>query len=115
VAPPTTVPETIPADTTTTTIAGETGEIDGVEVAVGLPPVPPIPPPTEVGTVDGVEVAVGAPPVPPTATTVAARRQNVVVPSGQQRDVTARLDAVVAATQLIESMQTIDILLDAWA
>jgi hypothetical protein len=42
-------------------MAGETGEIDGVIVAVGLPPVPPI----------SVVVAVDEPPVPPTSVVVA--------------------------------------------
>lgn len=117
------VTETLPADTTTTTLPAETGEIDGVEVAVGLPPVPPIAAPTEVGTVDGVEVAVGTPPLPPTATTVAASPsgQRVEAPSRETREnntvsvATSRVDAVVAATQLMESMQTIDVLLDAWS
>ena len=118
-----TVTETLPADTTTTTLPVETGEIDGVEVAVGLPPVPPVTAPTEVGTVDGVEVAVGTPPLPPTATTVAASPsgQRVEAPSRETRQrsavsvATSRVDAVVAATQLMESMQTIDVLLDAWS
>ena len=117
------VTETLPADTTTTTLPAETGEIDGVEVAVGLPPVPPVAAPTEVGTVDGVEVAVGTPPLPPTATTVAASPsgQRVEAPSRETRQritvsvATSRVDAVVAATQLMESMQTIDVLLDAWS
>jgi hypothetical protein len=120
VAPSTTAPETLPADTTSTTstststtIPEETGEVDGVEVAVGLPPVPPIAPPTEVGIVDGVEVAVGPPPVPPTVVTVSAR------PAGSRertnaRTAPSRSEALMAATQMIESMQTIDVLLDAW-
>ena len=122
-ATPVTVTETLPADTTTTTLPAETGEIDGVEVAVGLPPVPPVTAPTEVGTVVGVEVAVGTPPLPPTATTVAASPsgQRVEAPSRETRQrsavsvATSRVDAVVAATQLMESMQTIDVLLDAWS
>ncbi len=120
VVSPATVPEPTPADTTTTTIPEETGEIDGVEVAVGSPPIPPIAPPTEVGTVDGVEVGVGTPPVPPTVTTIAARPsgQNVEAPSAERSAAsvaTSRTDAVEAARQLIESMQTIDILLNAWS
>jgi hypothetical protein len=46
---------TIPDDTVAT------GEFDGAEVAVGVPPVPPT----------TVEVAVGVPPVPPTTVEVA--------------------------------------------
>ena len=48
-------------DTTQPDSTGPTGEFDGAEVAVGLPPVPPT----------SVEVAVDVPPVPPTSVEVA--------------------------------------------
>ncbi len=114
---PVVVPVTIPVNTvapTTTTTPVETGEVDGVEVAVGLPPIPPLAPPTEVGIVDGVEVAVGAPPVPPTTERVSGQGQSVAGASAPSA-VVQRIEAVAAATQLIESMQTIEVLLDAWA
>ena len=61
-APDTTLPDDMVPDDTV-----PTGEFDGAEVAVGVPPVPPT----------TVEVAVGLPPVPPTTVEVAVARPPV--------------------------------------
>ncbi|HUF99096.1 MAG TPA: hypothetical protein VMM60_13280 [Ilumatobacter sp.] len=119
--PPVTVPEpTTPEPTVPIDVAPiEVGVVDGVEVAVGLAPVPPVPAPSEVGLIDGVEVAVGVAPIPPTPPIpVVASAANVArtpASTAVARPAVQGLGAVTAATQLIDSMETISVLLDAWS
>lgn len=106
------VPPVEPPAPVSSTIPAEVGVVDGVEVAVGTALVPPEETSVSVGVVDGVEVAVGLAPVPPTSVgqaSVSSRGPfTTVTPAGQ------RVQAVSAATRLMDSLETIGVLLDAW-